>query len=96
MTTPTTPDGPAPMPALPALISVKQTSQILGLAPRTTYRLIEAGVIPIMRVGRSLRVITHKFYATFGIPLDHPIDQPTDGRDQDPDDDITPPDPTSR
>lgn len=96
MTTPTTPDGPAAMPALPALISVKQTSQILGLAPRTTYRLIEAGVIPIMRVGRSIRVITHKFYATFGIPLDQPLDQPTDDRDQDPDDDITPPDPTSR
>lgn len=95
MTTPTTPDGPAAMPALPALISVKQTSQILGLAPRTTYRLIEAGVIPIMRVGRSIRVITHKFYATFGIPLDQPLGGPTDD-DQDLDGDVTPPDHTGR
>lgn len=90
----TTPNGPAATPALPAVMSVKEASQMVGLGLRTTYRLVEAGVIPIVRVDRRIRVITHKLYATFGIPLDQPPADPTN--DQDNDGDVTPPNPTSR
>ena len=80
----------AACPHVPSLAQVRVV--LLGL--RTTYRLIEAGVIPIMRVDRRIRVITHKLYATFGIPLDQPIGDAADDHDQDLD--VIPPDHTSR
>ena len=66
-------------------MTVRETSELLGISLRATYRLIEAGVIPVIRVGRRIHVITHKLYAMLGIPLDQPAADPTDLDDEDAD-----------
>lgn len=63
---------------LPATMTVRQTSTLLGISLRATYRAIEAGQIPVIRIGRRIHVITHKLYAMLGIPLDQATDDPTD------------------
>jgi excisionase family DNA binding protein len=59
---------------LPATMTVRETSKLLGISLRATYRLIEAGQLPVLRTGRRIHVITHKLYAMLGIPLDQATD----------------------
>lgn len=66
MSTVTTPHAPT----RPATMTVRQTSKLLGISLRSTYRAIEAGQIPVIRIGRRIHVITHKLHAILGIPLD--------------------------
>ncbi len=74
-----------------ATMTVRQTSKLLGISLRATYRAIEAGQIPVIRIGRRIYVLTHKLHAMLGIPLDHVVaadridddvhgDVPADGR----------------
>ena len=55
---------------LPATMTVRETSRLLGISLRATYRLIEAGQLPVIRTGRRIHVITHKLYTMLGIPTD--------------------------
>ena len=66
---------------LPATMTVRDTSRLLGISLRATYRLIEAGQLPVIRTGRRIHVITHKLYTMLGIPLDQPADQHVDEDD---------------
>jgi excisionase family DNA binding protein len=54
----------------PATMTVRQTSKLLGISLRATYRAIEADQLPVIRIGRRIHVITHKLHAMLGIPLD--------------------------
>ncbi len=40
----------------PELLKVDQAADLLGLARSTTYSLVSSGVIPSVRLGRSLRI----------------------------------------
>ena len=55
---------------------------LLGISLRATDRTIEAGALPVIRVGRRIHVITHKLYAMLGIPTGHPVGEPTDEDDE--------------
>lgn len=68
---------------LPATMTVRETSELLGISLRATYRLIEAGVIPVIRVGRRIHVVTHKLYAMLGIPTDQAATADPTGEDAD-------------
>jgi len=37
-------------------LSPRETALILGVGRNTCYRLIHAGVIPVLRLGRTIRV----------------------------------------
>ncbi len=79
---------------LPATMTVRETSRLLGISLRATYRLIEAGQLPVIRTGRRIHVITHKLYAMLGIPTDHAA--AVDPTDDDADGDVLASDRTSR
>lgn len=66
---------------LPATMTVRETSRLLGISLRATYRLIEAGQLPVIRTGRRIHVITHKLYTMLGILLDQPAGPPVDEDD---------------
>lgn len=38
------------------LFTPKEAAQILSLAPRTVYALVDAGTLPCVRIGRSVRI----------------------------------------
>ena len=38
------------------LLSPAEAAHILSLAPRTIYALVEAGTLPCVRIGRSVRI----------------------------------------
>ena len=78
---------------LPATMTVRETSKLLGISLRATYRLIEADQLPVIRVGRRIYVITHTLYTMLGIPLDQPV---VNHVDEDADDDVLAPARTSR
>jgi excisionase family DNA binding protein len=40
-------------------LSVQRTAQVLGVVPRTVYRLINDGQLPGYRIGRVVRVRSH-------------------------------------
>lgn len=61
-----------PAKKVPATMTVQETSTLLGISLRATYRLIEAGQLPVIRMGRRIHVLTHKLYAMLGIPLGQP------------------------
>lgn len=43
--------------ATPALlVTPAETARLLSLAPRTIYALVEAGTLPCVRFGRSVRI----------------------------------------
>lgn len=79
---------------LPATMTVRETSKLLGISLRATYRLIEADQLPVIRTGRRIHVITHKLYAMLGIPTDHAA--AVDPTDDDADGDVLAPGQTSR
>ena len=70
---------------LPATMNVRETSRLLGISLRATYRLSEAGQLPVIRTGRRIHVITHKLYTMLGIPAGQettpstPASSPTTG-----------------
>ena len=66
-----------PTTALPATMTVRETSKLLGISLRATYRAIEAGEIPVIRIGRRIYVLTHKLYAMLGIPTNQTTVDPT-------------------
>lgn len=66
MSTVTTPHATT----LPATMTVRRTSKLVGISLRSTYRAIEAGQILVVRIGRRIHVLTHKLHAMLGIPLD--------------------------
>lgn len=37
-------------------LSVAEAAEMLGVSTRTGYRMVDAGEIPAIRIGRSLRV----------------------------------------
>lgn len=37
-------------------LSVSEAAEMLGVSVRTGYRMVDAGEIPAVRIGRSLRV----------------------------------------
>jgi excisionase family DNA binding protein len=41
---------------LTALLTTDQTAERLGVSPRSVQRLIAAGELPVVRIGRSVRV----------------------------------------
>jgi excisionase family DNA binding protein len=66
---------------LPATMTVRETSRLLGISLRATYRLIEADQLPVIRTGRRIHVITHKLYTMLGIPLDQHAEERVDEDD---------------
>lgn len=59
---------------LPATMTVREASTLLGISLRATYRLVEAGQLPVLRMGRRIHVITHKLYTMLGLdPAAHPV-----------------------
>lgn len=42
--------------ALPPLLTLEQTAEILSLSLKTVRRRVEAGFLPVIRDGRALRV----------------------------------------
>lgn len=38
------------------LLTATETAHLLSLAPRTVYALVEAGQLPCVRIGRSVRI----------------------------------------
>jgi excisionase family DNA binding protein len=46
-----------------ALLTVDEAAEILSLSPRTLSRLVRQGEIPIVRVGRLVRVRTADIHA---------------------------------
>ncbi|MET7752599.1 helix-turn-helix domain-containing protein [Micromonospora sp. NPDC005367] len=50
-----------PDPATEPTMGVKRTAAVLGIGLRTTYRAIEQGEIPSIRVGRTIVVPTARF-----------------------------------
>jgi hypothetical protein len=63
---PTTSHGHHPPVVLPAIISVLRAALLLDIAIRSTYRMVEAGVIPVTRTSRRILTITAKAYAVLG------------------------------
>ena len=45
-----------PGPALPRLLSLEDTAEVLGCSMKTLRRLIEAKKLPVVRLGRLIRV----------------------------------------
>jgi excisionase family DNA binding protein len=41
---------------LPRLFTVTEVAEYLGVSPRTVRRMVKARVLPIVRVGRSIRI----------------------------------------
>lgn len=58
-----------PATTLPATMTVREASELLGISLRATYRAIEADQLPVIRVGRRIYVITHKLYSMLGVPV---------------------------
>lgn len=62
-----------PDPHVTPTISVPEAGRLLGLGSKTAaYAAVERGEIPIIRLGRKIRVPTAKVLAKLGIPLDQP------------------------
>lgn len=40
----------------PRLVTVNRTAQILGISPRSTWRLVSTGALQTVKIGRSTRV----------------------------------------
>jgi excisionase family DNA binding protein len=49
------PEPPAP-PAGPLLLSVTRAAELLGVSRSTLYQLVAAGRVPVVRLGRAVRV----------------------------------------
>jgi excisionase family DNA binding protein len=52
---------------LPTEVTVPQAGELLGVSPRRAYELAEAGVLPVLRYGRALRVPSAKLLDLLGI-----------------------------
>lgn len=48
------------------MLTVREIASRLGLSKMTIYRLVDAGTIPAVRVGRSLRVSREDFESYLG------------------------------
>lgn len=49
--------------ARPATISVPEAGRIVGLSRNGSYAAAARGDLPVIRIGRKLRVPTHRLYA---------------------------------
>ncbi|WP_085894239.1 helix-turn-helix domain-containing protein [Nocardioides sp. PD653] len=49
-----------------AVLTVEETSEVLGLGRDATYDAINRGEIPVLRIGRTLRVPAPKLLALLG------------------------------
>jgi len=47
---------PAALPAGPLLLSVTRAAEVLGVSRSTLYQLVAAGRVPVVRLGRAVRV----------------------------------------
>lgn len=52
---------------LPATISVERAGELLGVSRRAAYRAVDAGQLPVIRVGRRLLVPTAKLLDLLGV-----------------------------
>jgi excisionase family DNA binding protein len=43
-------------PSIPMLLRIGDAAQLLGVGRSTMYQLVAAGTIPVIRIGRSVRV----------------------------------------
>ena len=50
----TTPQTPRP-PVTPLLVSHRDAARMLSVCERTLYSLVQAGEIPVVRIGRGVR-----------------------------------------
>jgi excisionase family DNA binding protein len=41
------------------VLSISQTATLVGVSPRTIYRLVREGKIPCKRVGGQIRIVRH-------------------------------------
>lgn len=48
------------MTAAPVTLSVEEAGRVLGLSRNGAYRAVNRGEIPVVRIGRKLRVPTHR------------------------------------
>ena len=48
--------SPAAPPTGPLLLSVAQAAELLGVSRSTPYQLVAAGRVPVVRLGRTVRV----------------------------------------
>jgi hypothetical protein len=60
-------DRVLPDPRIEPTIAVARGSRILGLSTRAGYMAAERGDWPVVRVGRSIRILTAKFLAQYGL-----------------------------
>ncbi len=52
----------------PAVLTVEEAAQILRLGRSAAYEAVRRGEIPSIRVGRLVRIPTHRLAAMLGIP----------------------------
>jgi excisionase family DNA binding protein len=70
----------SPPVALPATISVPQAALLMNISIRSAYRMVEADVIPVIRIGRRILVITAKLYTMLGLnPEANPVPEHPSG-----------------
>jgi excisionase family DNA binding protein len=48
--------NPPPGPRLPRLFTIAEVAEYLGISQRTVRRMIKTRVLPVIRIGRSMRV----------------------------------------
>jgi excisionase family DNA binding protein len=61
---------------LPTVVAVPQAAELLGVSRRRGYELAEAGVIPVLRYGRALRVPTARLLDLLGVQPEGARDGP--------------------
>jgi excisionase family DNA binding protein len=54
---PTTGHSERPEPGTPLLLRVPEAARLLSVSRSTLYQLVAAGEVPVVRVGRSVRVV---------------------------------------
>jgi excisionase family DNA binding protein len=61
------PSRQVPNPESEPTITIDRAAAILGVGVRGMYRAAERDEIPVVRVGRTIRVLTGKFLRQYGL-----------------------------
>jgi len=65
-------------PNVEPVVSVERAAQLLSISRASAYRAVQAGTLPALRFGRTVRIPTARLLGLLGLPGDgrSPVGQP--------------------
>lgn len=67
MVTKTASERALPDPEIEPTITIPRAAKILGIGPVNAYAAAKRGEIPVIKVGKSVRVLTREFLKQYGL-----------------------------